>query len=211
MIKIRPHSLSKIMTDAKSKIDSELSVGAMTYCRELAKQHVYGFAPSIQSKYLDKGQIVEQQAIDLYNEVFFCNLRKNTERRENQWLSGECDIYTGEKTIDIKSPWSLQTFPATVADAHDSDYEWQGRGYMMLWDCEQHEVAYCMVSTPDELIGFDDASIHYVDEIAPELRITRIVYERDRAKEEKIKTKVEAAQKYIAQVIEQIINEHKAA
>lgn len=211
MIRIRPHALGKIMSDAKSKKDSDLSVGAMTYCRELAKQHVYGYAPSINSKYLDKGLIVEQQSIDLYNEVYFCNIKKNTERRENKWLSGECDIFTGTKTIDIKSAWSLSTFPATKADAHDSDYEWQGRGYMMLWECNQHEVAYCMVSTPDELIGFDDPSLHYVDEIAPELRITRIVYERDAEKEQRIITKVQAAQKYITDAIEQIMAEHKAA
>lgn len=211
MIKIRPHALGKIMTDAKSKKPEDLSVGAMTYCRELAKQAVYGFTPSVSTKYTDKGQIVEPQSIALYNEVFFCNLKKNTERRENPWLSGECDIYTGQKIIDIKSPWSLATFPATKADAHDTDYEWQGRGYMMLWDCDFFEVAYCLVSTPEELIGFEDSALHYVDEIAPELRITTICYERDEEKEQKIIAKVKAAQNYIDEVIQQIIIEHKAA
>lgn len=210
MIKIRPHALSKIMTDARSKMDSDLSAGAMTYCRELAKQAVYGYAPSISSKYLDKGIIVESQSIALYNEVFFCNLRKNTERRENEWLSGECDIFAGERTIDIKSSWSVATFPATVADAYDSDYEWQGRGYMMLWGVDRHEVAYCLVDTPDEIIGFDDESLHRVEHIPAEMRITRVIYERDKALEEKIKIKVDAARKYIASIIDQIKLDHAA-
>lgn len=198
------------MTDTKSKNDNELSAGAITYCRELAKQHVYGYTPSISSKYLDKGIIVEPQSIALYNEVFFCDLKKNTQRRENEWLSGECDIFTGEKTIDIKSSWSVATFPATEAEAEDKDYEWQGRGYMMLWGVEYHEVAYCLVDTPAELIGYEDESLHCVEHIAPELRITRVTYRRDLALEEKIKKKVEAARRYIEQVIQQIKIEHAA-
>lgn len=199
------------MTDPKSKKAEELSVGALTYCRELAKQIVYGYSPQISSKYIEKGLIVESQSIALYNEVFFCDLKKNIERRHNQWLTGEADIVLPEKTLDLKSSWSLQTFPATVEDADNTEYEWQGRGYMMLWNKPVHEVAYCMVSTPDELIGFEDSSIHYVDEIHPELRITRIHYERDKVLEDKIICKAELAQKQIALEVERIKDEHKAA
>lgn len=210
MILIHPSSLGKLMADAKSKKPEDLSAGAMTYCRELAKQAVYGYTPQIISKYLDKGLIVEPQSIELYNEVFFTNLVKNTERRTNQWLNGECDIFTGSKIIDIKSSWSIATFPATRADAEDSDYEWQGRAYMMLWDCDQFEIAYCLVNTPAELIGFEDEALHYVDHIAPELRVTTVAYERDKEKEERIKIKVESARKYIDQIIQQIAQDHAA-
>lgn len=210
MILIHPSSLGKLMADAKSKKPEDLSAGAMTYCRELAKQAVYGYTPSISSKYLDKGRIVEQQSIELYNEVFFTDLVKNTERKTNQWLNGECDIFTGSKIIDIKSSWSIASFPAIRADAEDSDYKWQGRAYMMLWDCDQFEIAYCLVNTPAELIGFEDESLHYVDHIAPELRVTTVSYERDKEKEELIKIKVESARKYIDQIIQQIAHDHAA-
>ena len=81
---------------------------------------------------------------------------------------------------------------------------------MMLWDCDQFEIAYCLVNTPAELIGFEDESLHYVDHIAPELRVTTVSYERDKEKEELIKIKVESARKYIDQIIQQIAHDHAA-
>lgn len=208
MIRIHPSSLSKIMADGKSKKPEDLSVGAMTYCRQLAKEYVYNYRSSVSSKYLEKGLIVEEQSIQLYNEVFFTNVEKNVVRDSNDWLTGECDIDTGKKIIDIKSSWSIATFPATKADAHDPDYEWQGRGYMMLRNRDVFELAFCLVSTPQELIGFDDESLHYVDHIPPELRVTVVQYERDLALEDRIKIKVEAARKYINEVIDQIAKDH---
>ena len=210
MILIHPHALSKLMTNAKSGKDTDLSAGAITYCYELAKQEVYGYEKSISSKYLDKGLIVEDQSIQLYNSVKFTDFSKNTERKTNKWLIGECDIFSPRKTIDIKSAWSIETFPATKDKAHDSDYEWQGRGYMMLWDVPEHEVAYCLVNTPDELIGYEPEELHYVDHIPEELRVTTISYERCMIKENLIKIKVEAARNKIFEFIQQITQEHAA-
>jgi hypothetical protein len=207
MFRIRCSSLSKIMTEPKSK-DEVLSVGAKTYVEELAKQFVYNFEKDVTAKEMEKGLIVEQQCIDLLNEVLFTQFVKNTERRTNDWLTGECDIFTGRKIHDIKAPWSLSTFPATVFAGRDKDYEWQGRGYMMLWDVDEFEIDYCLVSTPDELIRYEPEAIHYVDHIDPMLRVTRVPYKRDKALEEKIKQKVDAAREYFDQIVQTIAEEH---
>lgn len=207
MFRIRCSSLSKIMTEPKSK-DEVLSVGAKTYVEELAKQFVYNFEKDVTAKEMEKGLIVEQQCIDLLNEVLFTQFVKNTERRTNDWLTGECDIYTGRKIHDIKAPWSLSTFPATVFAGRDKDYEWQGRGYMMLWDVDEFEIDYCLVSTPDELIRFEPEAIHYVDHIDPMLRVTRVPYKRDKALEGKIKQKVDAAREYFDLIVQTIAEEH---
>ena len=79
---------------------------------------------------------------------------------------------------------------------------------MMLWDVPSFEIAYCMVSTPENLIGYDDPALHYVDHITPSLRVTRVVYERNLELEEKIKTKVEAANIYMDLMVKQIAKEH---
>lgn len=207
MFRIRCSSLSKIMTEPKSK-DEVLSVGAKTYVEELAKQFVYNFEKEVTAKEMEKGLIVEQQCIDLLNEVLFTQFVKNTERRTNDWLTGECDIFTGRKIHDIKAPWSLATFPATVFAGRDKDYEWQLRGYMMLWDVDESEIDYCLVSTPDELIRFEPEAIHYVDHIDPMLRVTRVPYSRDKALEGKIKQKVDAAREYFDQIVQIIAEEH---
>lgn len=208
MHKFRASALSEIMTDPKSK-DEVLSVGAKTAVMKLAKELVYGYDEQISSKYMEKGILVEDQAISLYNEVFFTNHQKNIARMSNLWITGECDIFTPEKIIDIKSSWSLSTFPVTSEAGKDKGYEWQGRAYMWLWDVDQFEVAYCLVNTPDELIGYEQPDLHYVDHINPELRVTRVQYTRDKALEDKIKQRVEAANEYLTAMVRQIANEHE--
>ena len=205
--KFRASSLAEIMTDPKSKSET-LSVGAKTHILKLAKEFVYGYREDISSKYMEKGITVEDDSIALYNEVFFTNHVKNTERKTNDWITGECDIATPTKIIDIKSSWSLPTFPAISAAGESKTYEWQGRAYMWLWDVDQFEIAYCLVNTPEELIGYESHDLHFVDHIAPELRVTRVQYTRDKALEEKIKSRVEAANQYLEEVIQTITDEH---
>lgn len=207
MIKFRASSLGDIMTEPKEKTEI-LSKGAKTFIEKLAKEFVYGYNEVISGKYMDKGIIVEDQSIELYNEVFFTDHKKNTERKTNDWITGECDIFTPSKIIDIKSSWSLATFPATSDAGKDKGYEWQGRAYMMLWNVDQFEIAYCMVNTPDELIKFEDESLHYVDHIDPSLRVTTVQYQRDKSLEDKIKLKVEAARKYLIELVQIINAEH---
>lgn len=211
MIRFRASGLAEIMTDSKTK-DEPLSKGARTVIEAMAKEFVYGYHKTISGKEMEKGTLVEDDSIRLYNEVFFTDYGKNTVRRENDWLTGECDIASPAKIIDIKSSWSIPTFPATVAtataQAKERGYDWQLRAYMWLWDVDQAEVAFCLVNTPDELIGYEDPELHYVDHINPTLRITTVQYTRDRDLEEKIKAKVEASNEYMQQIVARIQLEH---
>ena len=207
MHKFRASSIGLIMTDPKGK-DEVLSVGAKTEIEKLAKQTVYGYDEVISSKYMDKGIQVEDLSIELYNAVFFTNHVKNTERKTNEWITGECDIFAPGIIKDIKSSWNLSTFPATAAAGRDKLYEWQGRAYMWLWDVDHFEIAYCLVNTPDDLIGYEDEKLHYVDHINQELRVTRVKYERDKSLEDKMKNKVIAANEYLQLAIRQIADEH---
>lgn len=189
--------------------DKSLSAGAKTFIEDLAKEYLYGFHEIVTGKYMDKGLIVEDQSIELYNSVHFTNYVKNTERRSDDYITGECDIIVpGVKGIDIKSSWSLATFPATAAAGADKMYEWQCRGYMRLWDVPQWDVAYCMVNTPDELIKFEQEELHFVDHIDEALRVTVVRYERDMELEAKIVSKVRAARQYLDRIVEEIKRQH---
>lgn len=194
-------------------LDRTLSAGAKTMIDNMAKEWVYDYRAFASSKYTTKGTIVENETIALYNRRFFTNYAKNTERRQNDWITGECDIDTGEMIVDVKSSWSLETFPATAEKAHKIEYEWQMRGYMWLWEREKAVVAYGLVDTPEELIGYEDRKLHCIEErdMPIELRITTVTYHRDRALEEKIKLKAEAGyERFNAQVL-QIQQEHDLA
>ena len=203
---IRASALGSIMTDGKGK--DELSVGAKTYIGKLAKEFIYGYDERISNKYMDKGIRCEDDSINLYNAVKLSSYIKNSERRVNDWITGEADIVATHKIIDIKTSWSLATFPALAEQGEDKGYEWQLRAYMMLWDKPYAEIAYCLISTPEDLIGWDAPSLHQVDHIERELRLTVVPYERDLVLEEKIKTKVEAARVYFEQVIREVSNQH---
>lgn len=188
--------------------EASLSAGAKTYLNGLAKQEVYGYRKEVETKYMDKGLACEESAIQMINDLRFKNYRKNTERRESEFLTGECDIYVpGLKTIDTKVAWSLDTFPAVSEDAHDSLYEWQGRAYMKLWDVPEHEVCWLMLDTPEELIRWEQRELHCVSHIAPELRLTSITYMRDPVLEAKMDFKCATAMKYLLRRIHQIHSE----
>lgn len=190
-----------------------LSEGAKTYCKLIASQEIFGYRKIVTTKVLEKGLAVEQDTIDLYNAVFFTRHTKNTERRTNDWLTGECDIYVpSECTKDVKSSWSLDTFPLLSEDCHDSGYEWQGVAYGILWpDTKYHELAYGMVDTPEELIKWisdDERAAHNVSHIDPAYRITRIIYQKDAEKARLLEVKARVAQRYIADLIERFMIDH---
>lgn len=207
MHKFRASSLAEIMTDPKSK-DELLSVGGKSCVEKIAKQLVYGYDEIVTSKYMEKGIQVEDASIELYNSVMFTSHKKNTERKTNDWITGECDIAEPGNITDIKSAWSLATFPVTASQGKDKTYEWQLRAYMMLWDFDESKLAYCLVNTPEELIGWDDPALHYVEHITPELHLTLVQYKRCKVLEDKIKARCEAANLYLQQVIRQIADEH---
>lgn len=189
--------------------DASLSAGAKTFIEALAKEALYGFNEVVTGKYMDKGLIVEDESIALYNAVHFTDYVKNKVRLSDEYITGEADIIVpGVKGIDIKSAWSLATFPATAAAGADKLYEWQCRGYMRLWNVPVWEVAYCMVNTPDELIKYEQEELHYVDHIPEEMRVTVVRYERDMDLEDKIVRKVQAAHRYFDNITRQIKREH---
>ena len=211
-MKFRCSSLGKLMTEPRSKSEGPLSVGAKTYIRELAAQEIFGVEFEISSKQIEKGIEVEGDSIDLLNSVRGLSLVKNVERRSNDFITGECDLFDAEakRGHDIKSSWSIATFPITVADCEDRLYEWQMRGYMALWDADEWEVNYCLVDTPDRLIGFEPMPLHVVSHLPEWMRVTTWTVKRDLEKEAAIYEKVKAANEYLNLVINEFDQTHAA-
>ena len=211
-MKFRCSSLGKLMAEPRSKSEGVLSVGAKTYIRELAAQEIFGVEFEISSKAIEKGIEVEGDSIDLLNSVRGLSLFKNTERKSNDFITGECDLFDAEakRGHDIKSSWSIATFPITVADCEDRLYEWQMRGYMALWDADEWEVNYCLVDTPDRLIGFEPMPLHVVSHLPEWMRVTTWTVKRDLEKEAAIYEKVKAANEYLNSVINEFDQTHAA-
>lgn len=210
MIRFRCSSIGKLMTAPKSKAEGPLSVGAKTYIRQLAAQEILGIDFEVSSKAMEKGIVCEQESINLLNSVRGLSLVKNTERKTNDYLTGECDLFDASKKRghDIKTSWSAATFPILSIDCEDKLYEWQMCGYMMLWDADEWEVNYCLVDTPETLIGFEPMQMHVVSHIPDKMRVTTWKIQRDKEKEAEIIEKVKAAREYYAQVIQEFNATH---
>lgn len=209
-IKFRCSSIGKLMTEPKTQKEGPLSVGARTYIRELAAQEIFGVDFVVTSKAMEKGLICEEDAIQLVNRVRGLNLEKNTERRANEFITGECDMFDAGRNRghDIKCSWSVATFPISEVDCVDKLYEWQMRGYMALWDADEWEVNYALVDTPDKLIGYEPLAMHVVGHIPENMRLTTWTVTRDMEKEKAMFEKVKHARAYYAEVIAEFDRTH---
>tara|TARA_Y100000385_G_scaffold243838_1_gene261556 strand:- start:287 stop:943 length:657 start_codon:yes stop_codon:yes gene_type:complete len=209
---VRCSSLHKIMT--KSRTKGALSETAKSYVHEQVKEVFYGIRTKIEGKFLDKGIRNEDKAIEMVNDVRFMDYRKNKIRKTNEWLTGECDIEGDNTIIDVKCSWSFDTFPAFNSEAEKmlkkSGYDYQVRGYMMLYNKPEAEVIWCMTSTPDDLLStWDNKEIHKVDHIEPELRITGAKIKRDKDIEKQMLIQYELANTYFKECLTELENKNK--
>ena len=207
---VRCSQLHKMMTNPRGKTD-EISATTKTWLKELVKEKFYGYKKQLDTPAIKKGIDCEYGSILLLNDVTFNSYKKNEQRITNDWLTGEADIVGISEIIDVKSSWSLETFPAFQEDADaavkKAGYDWQLRGYMMLYNKPQASIRYCMISTPDYLLkDWDDQKIHKVDHIDPKDRITTVTIERDKALEEKMLKRYELANKYYQQYVNELKN-----
>lgn len=194
-MKWHPSSIGKLMTNGRGK--NEMGQTAKSYIKQVAKENFYGYRSEINNKYIQKGLMQEQDSIDLLNTVRFEGYIKNTVRMVDELMTGECDIITNDSIIDIKTSWSLDTFPVMAEDGYDTIYEWQLRAYMRLYDRPKAELIYCMVTTSNELLNeWENLDIHRVDHIAPEKRITVLSFDRDEAKEQEMVERLELCTEY---------------
>jgi hypothetical protein len=206
----RCSSIGKLMTEPKSKSEGPLSVGAKTYIRELAAQEILGVEFEVSSKHMEKGIMVEGEAIEMLNRVRGLNLSKNTERKSNGFITGECDLFDADRKRghDIKCSWSAATFPILPIDCEDKLYFYQCQGYMMLWEADEWELDYCLVDTPEELVKYEPMQLHVVSHIPERMRITSLNIKKDDAVQEKIMEKVTQARQYFSEVIAEFEKSH---
>jgi hypothetical protein len=208
-MKIRCSSLPKIMTSPRTK-GEVLSETAKSEMIKIAKEDFYGYSSQMTNKYVEKGIEVEDKSIELLNAVKLANYKKNVVRLENNFLTGECDINdeVNDEIIDIKSSWSLETFPALPNDINIKDYEMQLRGYMMLYNRSKASVCYCMVSTPEGLTMYENKLLHEVEHIDPFARVTMLSIERDLEIEKQIEERCKVAIQFYYDYVRQLTNKN---
>ncbi|HII3689787.1 TPA: translocation protein TolB precursor [Pasteurella multocida] len=201
--------------EPKTKADKEtgkITETAKSAVREIVKFDLFGYESFDGNKYTKKGNDLEEQAIKLSGLKRGLPLKKNTERRENDLITGECDVYIPSRRliIDTKCSWDIGSHPFFIDEAEDkakkAGYDIQMQGYMWLWDCEEAQIDFILLPTPLDLIkSYENAEklVDLVEQIPQQKRITTVVVKRDEKVIERIKERIPKAQAYYQQLIQE--------
>jgi hypothetical protein len=209
------------MTAPRSKSEV-LSQTAKTYVEELAKEHLFGIKKVFKSRYTDKGNEVEEKAIELTEDVLgFEFLTKNEDYYQNDWIKGTPDIITTSLVIDVKSSWSGDTFPFFETELPNKDYYYQVMGYMWLTGKKNALISYCLINTPEEIVNDeirrtawgkyeiepseetirDVVALHNFDHISKDRRVKAFHVEYNEGVVNEMKTRIEHCRIYFNELI----------
>lgn len=151
---IRCSSLGVLFTEPQSKADKdagELSKTAKSHLIEVYIAEKWGRRRDITTKQMNKGNLVEDEAIAMISLLDGKFYEKNQERRSNGYITGHPDV-VDEIVHDAKASWDPWTFLPKLIEPLDKMYNCQLQGYMWLWDKDCAQLRYCLVSTPQMLI-----------------------------------------------------------
>lgn len=172
--KIRCSAIGQIMTNSRTK--GQLSKTAQSYVETWIKEQIYKRRKVITTKYMDKGNMVENESISFAGRVLNSDITKNEQRYENELLIGTPDVITEDYVIDVKNSWDCFTFPLFYENVPNKDYFYQAQGYMALTGLSHYKLIYTLLDTPDSLIEreFKYASELHYDTFAKDYRYSEI-------------------------------------
>ena len=170
-VKFRCSSWGHLMPEPKLKADKEagnLSEGAKTHCVDVFTSWYYKRREDTYSKYFEKGNAVEEDAITLVSVQTGIFFKKNETNLANQWITGTPDLFVGSEGIekaevieDTKSSWDIFTFQRTKAKGETDLNWWQMQGYMGLTGAKLARLRFCLVNATPDLITDEKRKLAY--------------------------------------------------
>lgn len=128
-----------------------LPPGAITHLENVFRSKFWGRRRILYAKQLDKGNICEEDSLELVSVVDGYPYWKNEQQFENEFIMG-CPDNIQIKTKDTKTKWDMESFDNS---ALDSTWEAQVKGYLWLTEdvesLETHtegEVCCTLVNNP---------------------------------------------------------------
>jgi len=144
---------AKLVNLMMKKSNPEIPQTAKSYCEEWLKEQLYGKRKEFSSKYTNKGIIMEDDAIDrIGRHLEMEGITKNDQFYENAFMCGTPDVNLFDTIIDTKCSWDCFTFPLFDTEIPNTDYWWQGQGYMHLTGAERYILGYTLENTPLHII-----------------------------------------------------------
>lgn len=216
---VRCSGIGQIMTNPKVKSDI-LSKTCITYVHAWMKSlpEFYNRDKNFRSKYTLKGNLCEQASIDFAAKYYgWIGAKKNTVRKTNSFMTGECDVELLNSVEDIKNSYTEQTFPLFYNEIPIDGYGFQLQGYMELYDKPNAGLVYTLMNAPERMIerearsrmyelGLDDLEAELYDEVEAEMtydsvhdhyKVKRFGLDRDEKIIELVSDRVDLINKYI--------------
>ncbi len=170
VFKIRCSGISKIM-GVKG-----LGKTGQSYLDEWMKEQIYNRRKDFASKYFDKGNACENDAIAFASaNLKWGHVEKNDEWFEDDIFQGTPDIiHERQKFIaDIKNSWDCFTFPLYDTEIPTDGYDDQLNGYMQLTGYRSAQLVYCLMDAPLDLMKKEMSRLSwkegYRGEVPPEV------------------------------------------
>ena len=200
--KIRASAGNKLLTNPRSKGEI-LSETTKTYLKEWAIEQLYGVRKEIKSKYLDKGNRMEDEAIDKTIEWLDLPFAiKNEETFEDEFFKGTPDVVLDDMIIDTKCSYDCYTFPLFDTSIPNKDYEIQLQIYMHLTGKRKAKVVYLLLNTPDDIAPWEQK--HNYNDKPSNLRFKSFSVDYDPEVIERLKERVLEGRKYISEICAQL-------
>lgn len=193
--KVRASSAGKVATDPRAKKDL-FSQTTLTYVHDWLKEQIYGIKKDFSSKYTEKGNMLEDEAIDKSIEwLDLPFILKNELPLSSEYFTGTPDLILEDEVIDIKCSWDAFTFPLFDTELPNKDYFYQVQVYMHLTGKKKARVVYLLLNTPDEVAPWE-VKYNY-DAIPKEKRIKAFEVAYDAEVIEKLQNRVKDIREYI--------------
>ncbi|MCY4781686.1 hypothetical protein ORI89_18695 [Sphingobacterium sp. UT-1RO-CII-1] len=146
------------------------------YLNEWMKEQIYERRKDFASKYFDKGNACEDEAIQYAAEnLGWGEVHKNDEWFENDFMQGTPDVMRpkADTIIDIKNSWDCFTFPLYDTIIPSKGYDDQLQGYTELTNYGKAQLVYCLMDAPLDLMKKEMSRLSwkegYRGEIPPEV------------------------------------------
>jgi len=197
IFKCRASALGKLMTSPRSKSET-LSQTTKSYLEEWVKEQIYGVKKQINSKYLQKGLALEDQAIEFYSVAMDKDFMiKNLDHFEDDFFTGTPDCMHEGIVYDFKTSWDCFTFPLFDQEP-DMWYYYQLQVYMHLTGLRKAKLVYTLQDTPDYLTHEEPVSYAHVDN---SYRVKEFEIDYDPIVIETAKAKVLECREYVKELL----------
>jgi len=152
--KIRCSSLHALFVEPQSKeakAAGELSETAKKHLWEVYIDAKWGRSDDILTLEMEKGVLCQDQIMQMLSFMENVVYERNTERKDNDWITGEADI-VHDLVTDIKASWKPKSFIPNLMSPIPDAYKYQNQGYAWLWDKPGARTVWGLADCPEPIL-----------------------------------------------------------